>query len=117
MSKYYISEYSHGEDGDTPHNFVTIGGKKIDLKSYSFVGENEPAKQFRWLTWGNITMSHWNVSLEYVSLKRSKPSDNQLVINTSSAKLQLSFLNDTLPTFPSKYNSLVALWPSLILTY
>ena len=103
LSKYFITEYTFGEHGYKPHNFVTIGGTKAPLKSYSFVGENSPAKQFNWLSWANITMSHWNVSLEYVTSKTTKPSDHQLVVNTSTSKLKLTFLNDTLPAPPGKY--------------
>ena len=104
---YYITQYNYGEDGFKPHNFVTIGGKKLDLKSVSFVGENDPQSQYSWLPWGNISMSHWNVTnlFEYVNTKRSKPSDHQLVIITSTSKLSITFLNDTLPSPPSKYNN------------
>ena len=72
------------------------------MTSYTFVGENDPSYQYRWLDWANITMSHWNVSNRYVNSNRMKPSDHQLVINTSTSKLKIMFLNDTLPAPPSK---------------
>ena len=105
MANYFITEYSYGEDGFKPHNFVTIGGPKgkLNPKSYSFVGENDPTYQYRWLTWANITMSNWNTTHlgRFVNSKRTKPSDHQLVINTSTSKLKITFLNDTLPAPPS----------------
>ena len=96
MANYYISEYDYGKDGDKPHNFVTIGGLKQQLKSYVFVGENDAVKQFRWL---NSTM---NESAVHSNTITTKPSDHQLVINTSSSTFKILFVNNTIPAPPSK---------------
>ena len=106
MAKYYITEYDYGEDGFKPYNFVTIGGptEKLRIKSFDLVGQTNPDRQFRWLEWANITMSHWNVTNSFKKSKRSKPSDNQLVVNTSSSKFKIIFLNDSLPTPPGTFH-------------
>ena len=100
MSNYYISELIYGEDGVQPFNFVTIGGNLALRKSYSFIGENAIAKQYKW--YDNLDKRLGRL-LRYQTSSRSKPSDNQLVINTSSSKLKITFLNATLPTPLGKY--------------
>ena len=100
MSYYYISELIYGEDGVQPSNFVTIGGNLTLRKSYSFIGENAIVKQYRW--YENLDKRLGRL-LRYQTSKRSKPSDNQLVINTSSSKLKITFSSATLPHPPGKY--------------
>ena len=111
MAKYYISEYNYGKDGDKRHNFVTIGGIKQQLKSYEYVGENDAVKQFRWLSSLNLTM---NNSAAFTNTITTKPSDHQLVINTSSSKLKIIFVNNTIPSPPSEYYTyfIVLQWDS-----
>ena len=96
---YYISEYNVGQDGLQPHNFVTIGGNFLNLSSYSVIGENDLERQFRWLKSLNITMD----SSGYQNSSRSKPSDHQLVINSSSSKFKITFINETLTPPSGKY--------------
>ena len=95
QANYYISEYNYGADGVQPFNYVTIGGNLTTLRSYSFIGENDIEKQFRWLNSLNITVHKF---VGYQNSSRAKPSDHQLVINTSSTKFKITFLNATLPT-------------------
>ena len=100
MANYYISEYNYGKDGDKPHNFVTIGGVKQQLKNYAISGENDAVKQFRWLQSLNLTMIN---SAAFINTITTKRSDHQLVINTSSSKLKIIFLNNTIRSPPSEY--------------
>ena len=101
MAKYHITEYEPGEDDIQPHNFVTIGGNLTQRQPHSEVEANDLEKQFRWLNLDNIPLELLNV---YKNSTRSKPSDHQLVINSSSSKFKVTFLNGTLPTPPGKYN-------------
>ena len=99
---YYISAYDVGEEGLQPHNFITIGGNFTKLHSYSLIGDNDFQKQFSWLDALNIT---FNQLSGYQNSTRSNPSDHQLVINASSAKLKIMFLNGSLPIPPGKLNN------------
>ena len=94
---YYITEYDSGKDKLQPHNFITIGGNFTKGQSYTLIGENDIGKQFRWLHSINISIA---LSFEYTKLTKSKASDHQLIINSSSSKFKITFLNGTLPTPP-----------------
>ena len=107
---YYIVEFDAGLQGVQPHNFVTIGGVVPDIGSHSMISENNVTKQFEWLNRTRLTelASYTELaSLEqtgltdlafrqYLDLNQLKPSKSQLVINTESTKLEMTFLN-TLP--------------------
>jgi len=82
--QFYITELDHGLDGNAPHNFILINGKK---QNYHLFMENFDqrnwTKQYEWL---NVTNSNYLSNREFQNQHATT-----IIINTSSAKLKIKF--------------------------
>ena len=98
-ANYYVIEFDPGIMGVQPHNFITIGGVFPNITSDAILLENNQTDQFRWLSTNsfNINISAIISSRNFLQSDQSTPSAHQLIINTSSAKFKIVFLNESLP--------------------
>ena len=94
---YFITEFDPGIIGVQPHNFITIGGVVPNLTSFAILLGNNLSEQFRWMGPNGLNISTINSTRYYLQSDQSKPSAHQLIINTSSAKFKIVFLNESLP--------------------
>ena len=82
--QFYITELDHGLDGNAPHNFILINGKKQNY--YFFMehfDERNWTKQYEWL---NVTNSNYLSNRQF-----QNQNETTIIINTSSAKLKVQF--------------------------